>query len=98
MNLINKHFFKSIKNKLFIFNLFVVTSFSVHCAPEDEFVTKWKTDNPGASSSTSIRIPTQGGGYMYDVDWDNDGNFDEFGLTGSTNHDYGVAGEYIVRI
>ncbi|MFK8012908.1 MAG: BspA family leucine-rich repeat surface protein, partial [Marinicellaceae bacterium] len=78
--------------------LIVFISFGVLSAPEDDFLTKWKTDNPGASNSTSIRIPTQGGGYMYDVDWNNDGNFDDLNVTGSINHDYGVAGEYTVRI
>ena len=58
----------------------------------DEFVTTWKTDNPGVSNSTSITIPTTGTGYNYDVDWDNDGIFDQTGLTGSVNHNFGTAG------
>jgi surface protein len=62
------------------------------------FVTTWKTDNPGTSNATSITIPTTGLGYNYDVDWDNDGTFDEFGLTGGVTHDYGVAGTYTVAI
>jgi surface protein len=62
------------------------------------FITKWKTDNPGTSNSTSITIPTTGTGYNYDVDWNNDGTFDELGLTGSVTHDYGVAGTYTVAI
>jgi surface protein len=64
----------------------------------DDFVTTWKTDDPGSSNSTSITIPTTGGGYNYDVDWDNDGNFDEFGLTASVTHDFGTAGTYTIRI
>ena len=51
------------------------------------FVTTWKTDNPGTSSDTSITIPTFGSGYNYDVDWDNDGIFDEFGIMGNVTHD-----------
>ena len=62
------------------------------------FITTWKTDNPGTSNSTSITIPTTGGGYSYDVDWDNDGTFDQFGITGNVTHDFGVAGTYTIRI
>ena len=65
----------------------------------DDFVTTWKTDNPGTSNSTSITIPTYTGEtYNYDVDWDNDGTFDEFGLTGNVTHDFGTAGTYTIRI
>ncbi len=67
-------------------------------APIDDFVTTWKTDNAGTSNFTSITIPTTGGGYIYDVDWDNDNVFDEFGLTGGVTHDFGVAGTYTIRI
>ena len=65
-------------------------------APSDHFVTTWKTDNPGQSNNTSITIPMAGG--PYDVDWDNDGTFDEFWLTGAVTHDFGVAGTYTIRI
>ncbi len=71
---------------------------SVVAYPADEFVTTWKTDNPGTSNSTSITIPTTGGGYNYSVDWDNDGVADQTGLTGNVTHDYGTAGTYTVRI
>ncbi len=57
-----------------------------------------KTDNPGTSSSTSLRIPTTGAGYNYDVDWDNDGTFDDLSQTASATHDYGVAGTYTLAI
>lgn len=45
----------------------------------DDFVTTWKTDNPGASNSTSI---TSGFTYNYKVAWDNDGPFGQTGITG----------------
>jgi surface protein len=63
-----------------------------------DFITIWKTDNPGISDNTSITIPTTGGGYNYDVDWDNDGVYDEFGITGDVTHDFGVSDTYIIRI
>ncbi len=63
------------------------------------FVTTWQTDNPGSSCNTCITIPTfLGETYNYDVDWDNDGVFDEFGLTGDASHDYGTIGTYNVGI
>ncbi len=64
----------------------------------DDFVTTWKTDNPGSSNNTSIAIPTNGGGYSYDVDWNNDGIFDQLGITGNVTHNFGVAGTYTIRI
>ena len=68
-------------------------------APSDDFVTTWKTDNPGASNSTTITIPTNAAyAYSYDVDWDNDGTFDQFGITGDVTHDFGVSGTYTIRI
>lgn len=68
------------------------------CATTDYFTTTWKTDNPGTSTVTSITIPTIGGGYNYDVDWNNDGVFDDIGVTGNITHDYGAAGTYTVAI
>ncbi|TQO37205.1 gliding motility-associated-like protein [Arenibacter algicola] len=65
---------------------------------DEAFVTTWKTDNPGNSNATSITIPTIGTGYSYDVDWENDGIFDDFGVTGDITHDYGIAGTYTVVI
>ena len=71
---------------------------TTQAAPADDFVTTWKTDNPGTSNDFSITIPTIGTGYNYDVDWDNDGTFDELGLSGSVTHNFGVAGTYTIRI
>lgn len=65
-------------------------------ATSEHFVTTWKTDNPGSSKNTSITVPMIGG--PYDVDWDNDEEFDETGLSGSANHNFGVAGTYTIRI
>jgi surface protein len=64
----------------------------------DAFITTWKTDNPGTSNSTSITIPTTGIGFNYDADWNNDGTFEQTGITGAVTHDFGVAGTYTIRI
>ena len=77
----------------------IVLTRPAKAAPSDDFVTTWKTDNPGTSSSTSITIPTNPAyAYSYDVDWDNDGTFDQFGITGDVTHDFGVSGTYTIRI
>ncbi|MFK7900366.1 MAG: hypothetical protein AB8B61_06380, partial [Cyclobacteriaceae bacterium] len=73
--------------------------FSVHLSISQPFITTWKTDNPGISGPTEITIPTVSSeSYNYDVDWDNDGVFDEFGITGDVTHDFGSAGTYTIRI
>jgi len=65
----------------------------------DAFISTWKTDNPGASNDDNkITIPTLGSGYNYDVDWDNDGNYDQFGITGSVTHRYDIPDIYTIRI
>ncbi|WP_157417828.1 BspA family leucine-rich repeat surface protein [Aequorivita capsosiphonis] len=65
---------------------------------EDYFITTWKTDNPGVSSTSSITIPTFSEDiYNYDVSWKNDGVW-ETGFTGDASHDYGMEGTYTVAI
>ena len=86
-------------NKGFWVIIFLISqSYFFAQTSENDFVTTWKTDNPGLLSDTVIRIPTFIGTYNYDVDWDNDGVFDEFGKTGNSQHDYGTPGTYTVRI
>ena len=78
--------------------LFVLLS-PVQAAPADEFVTTWKTDNSGESCDSCISIPADNNEtYSYDVDWDNDGVFDETGLTQRVIHDFGTPGTYTIRI
>ncbi len=81
---------------LLVVILLCLVARTAHAGTTDDFVTTWKTDNPGTSNSTSITVPMVGG--LYDVDWDNDEIFDEFGLTGSVTHDYGVTGTVTIRI
>ena len=57
-----------------------------------------KPTTRATSNSTSITIPTTGGGYNYEVDWNNDGIYDQTGITGNVTHDFGVAGTYTIRI
>ncbi len=79
---------------LLLFFQFVIT---ISCSVQ-AFITTWKTDNSGISNNQSITIPTIRTGYNYDIDWDNDGVFDEFGITGDVTHDFGIAGIYTIAI
>lgn len=72
----------------------------------DDFVTTWDTTNVGTTDTFSIRIPTSGGGYAYQVDWNNDGdNDDGVGVddeatfhTGAITHTFATAGVHTIRI
>lgn len=66
----------------------------------NDFVTTWKTDNPSTLDDLTIKIPVLSNSftYNYDVDWDNDGNFDDLGVTGEISHSYSTPGTYTVRI
>jgi len=67
-------------------------------APGDDFVTTWQTDLVGPGSTT-VTIPTNPDfTYNYNVDWDNDGTFDETGVTGDVTHDFLQDGTYTIRI
>ncbi len=60
--------------------------------PEDFFITTWQTTR----AIDFIRIPTDGSGYNYNVDW-GDGTI-ETGFTGNATHTYATAGTYTVKI
>ena len=62
------------------------------------FITTWKTDNLGTSCNSCITIPTSGGGYNYEVDWDNDGVYEQQGVTGDVSHDFVTPGTYTIKI
>ncbi len=77
-------------------SLFALAFFS-NVQATDSFVTTWKTDNPGTSSSNQILIPTRPElTYDYDVDW-GDGTTDTH-VTGDGTHTYESAGTYQVTI
>ena len=71
---------------------------SLTAGANEPFVTTWNTLLPGTSDLNSITIPTAGDGYLYDVDWNNDGEYDTLGLTGSITHRFPVPGIHIIRI
>ena len=69
---------------------------------QNEFITTWKTDNSGSSSSTQISIPTTGSGYNYTVAWEEVGNTSNTGsagpFTGNATINFPTPGTYQVSI
>ena len=78
---------------IIIFGLFFGTN------AQNEFITVWKTDIPGASANNQITIPTTtltGDTYDYTVFW-GDGNIDTH-VSGNITHTYAAPGTYTVAI
>lgn len=64
---------------------------------QTEFITTWKTDNPGVSADNQITIPTfPGETYNYSVEW-GDGSSDT-NVTGDITHTYATPGTYTISI
>lgn len=68
----------------------------IYAYASNEFVTTWKTDNPGGSASNQIEIMTSGSGYNYNIDW-GDGNVGTNQMSDAI-HTYATAGTYTVKI
>lgn len=79
-----------------LFVLFFLICSKAANSQTTDFVSKWKTNNSGVSSSVQITIPCFGSGYNYNVDWGDAST--STGLTASTTHTYASAGTYTVRI
>ncbi len=100
----NIHFFtKSIAHlhivcAILFMSMFFLIPYNTFAAPADDFVITVKTDNPGPSSDTQFTIPTNGGGYNYNVDCDNDGTDEATAQTGNYTCNYASAGTYTIRI
>ncbi len=63
---------------------------------KDHFITRWKVSD---NHDGLLVIPAASRtGFDYDVDWDNDGVFDELGVTWSAHHYYGGEAEVTVAI
>ena len=61
-------------------------------------IIKVKTDAPGKSSNSQFTIPTNGKGYNYAVDCDNDGLNEAIGVTGEYTCRYLLRGNHTIRI
>ena len=63
------------------------------------FIITVKTDNPGGSCMNCITIPVDTNlVYNYSIDWENDGSFDNLGVSGPISHEYDTPGLYEVAI
>uniref|UniRef100_UPI0006E22D08 BspA family leucine-rich repeat surface protein n=1 Tax=Lacinutrix himadriensis TaxID=641549 RepID=UPI0006E22D08 len=67
---------------------------SCFTTPSTYFISTWET----TTANETITIPTTGEGYNYDIDWDNDGVFDDLGVTDNATHTYTTAGTHTVSI
>jgi len=77
--------------------LFLMLCVAYSTQAQNEFITTWKTDNPGVSEDNQITIPTHSGStYDYSVDW-GDGSSDS-NVTGDITHTYASSGTYTVSI
>ncbi len=83
----------SIKYFIFITFLISISSFSQNENLDStnrlsDFVITWDTTKKGISNNSSIIIPVVSGVYYYNVDWNNDGVFEEKQLENSVTHDF----------
>lgn len=79
--------------KKHIFLVYLLFISTLNCFSQTEFITTWET----TTASESITIPTNGGGYSYNVDW-GDGSVDTTTYTANATHVYATAGTYTVTI
>jgi len=86
----------TIKILTFLATLFYANS--LLAVASDHFVTTWQPSFVGGGTY-NITIPTKLGlTYNYSIDWDNDGTFDEFNVTGNATHSYGAPIPQTIRI
>ncbi|MFA8300057.1 MAG: BspA family leucine-rich repeat surface protein [Hyphomicrobiales bacterium] len=78
---------------------FLVFTFQLNAQDNQRpFITKWKT-NIITESENHITIPTNPDyEYLYDVDWNGDGSFEDTNVEGDIKHIYDAPGEYTVVI
>lgn len=87
-----------INKYLFIAVIVFLSACSKPHDPSGDFVLTWKTDRPGKTSNTKVEIPIGSGDFDYDVDWNNDGVFDQKHIRTSIVHDFKEPGTYTIRI
>ncbi len=80
-----------------IYFLALLSFFHFAVSAQSEFITTWKTNNPGISEDNQITIPTfPGETYDYSVDW-GDGTSD-LNVTGDITHTYASEGTFSISI
>jgi len=84
-----------VRSYLLLLFLLLLTFIPLDSFAQD-FITTWKTDNPGTSNDNQVTIPTTGTGYDYTITW-GDG-FTDNNVSGNITHTYATPGTYIVTI
>ena len=88
---------RNFKSKVCLLMLLLFSNLALSLE-SDYFVTTWNPTFAGVGNYV-VTIPTKPGlTYNYSVDWDNDGIFDEFNVTGDATHSYGLPGAKTIRI
>ncbi|MEQ9300310.1 MAG: BspA family leucine-rich repeat surface protein [Cyclobacteriaceae bacterium] len=91
-------------NPVTLIFLLVLLLMAGAASAQGEFITTWKTDNPGTSDDNQITIPTTGTGYNYNVSWEEVGNeagnngSEPAGQTGNYTITFASAGTYRISI
>lgn len=83
--------------KRFISTLFffcLAWSMNAQSQEEDHLILKWDL----ISGNKLMMLTETNYEYNFDVDWDNDGEFDQFGITESVTHQYNSSGLKTIRI
>ncbi len=66
---------------------------------KSSFIFTWKTDGEGEGSCmTCLNVYSNGLSDNFDIDWNNDGVFDEKNVSNTFIKDYGTPGTYTIRI
>jgi surface protein len=65
---------------------------------QEPFITTWQTDLSTEDPTSITLVANPNYAYNYDVDWENDGVYDDIGITSTITHDYNQAGTYTVAI
>jgi hypothetical protein len=87
------------KHLLLLLTILVLLSVVQAQKDSTQFVTTWRTTNSGMGGDSTVMIPIDTNyTYNYDIDWDNDGIFDDLGITKSIAHQYPDTGTYTIRI
>lgn len=85
------------RNNMIINLGWTITDGGQSCDPNTFFITTWET----TMGNETITIPTRGGSYSYDVNWnydENDPGSWETGITGNATHTYAAPGIHTVAI
>ena len=93
---------KQLFTKIILTLLVSLFSQQIYAAGVDDFVITVKTNNVGTTANNEFQIPINNGGggvtFHYNVDCDDDGNFEVIDYSADYTCVYGSAGTYTIRI